>query len=297
MPLSQKDYRFRANQLLALDFQDATPRIIGFLEWLESHEEASEILSELRNRDVQQLLDKAGYQNPPQAKTPEDVAAIGLRIIDSAIKQNTEIFQIGYAIGVRAYSSKIQDTSDEILHRYIRPLLQYLEMRLFEHAAAPPRAGNSPDGLNTQDVFVVHGHDEASKQALARFLEHLGLRPIILHEQSNRGRTIIEKFEAHAEVQFAVIILSPDDVGRLTTEPDGELAFRARQNVVFEMGYFIGRIGRHRVLPLKVGPVELPSDYAGVVYTDMDLPGAWKATLVRELKSAGFDVDANKAFS
>jgi predicted nucleotide-binding protein len=63
------------------------------------------------------------------------------------------------------------------------------------------------------------------------------------------------------------------------------------------MGYFIGRIGRHRVLPLKVGPVELPSDYAGVVYTDMDSPGAWKATLVRELKTAGFPVDANKAFN
>ena len=297
MAISQKDYRYRANQLLSLDFQDATPRIVGFLEWLESEPDATEILRELRERDVQPLLDNAGYQNPPKAKTPEDVAAIGLAIIDSAIRRKTEIFQIGYSIGVRAYSSKIQDTSDEILQRYIRPFLQYIEMRLFEREAPQGPVTTTTATVNTRDVFVVHGHDEASKQALARFLELLELRPIILHEQSNRGRTIIEKFEDHAEVQFAVVILSADDVGRLATEPDDQLAFRARQNVVFEMGYFIGRIGRHRVLPLKVGPVELPSDYAGVVYTDMDSPGAWKATLVRELKTAGFPVDANKAFN
>jgi predicted nucleotide-binding protein len=293
--ISLKDYRYRANQLLSLDFQDATPRIAGFIEWLDSSPEPAAVLNELRQRNVQSLLDNASYQNPPKAKTPEDVAAIGLAIIDSAVKRNTEIFQIGYSIGVRAYSSKIQDTSDEILQRYIRPLLQYVEMRLFEHD--PPQAKPaSAETVNTREVFVVHGHDEASKQSLARFLEHLGLGPIILHEQSNRGRTIIEKFEDHAEVQFAVVILSADDVGRLATDADAELAFRARQNVVFEMGYFIGRIGRHRVLPLKVGPVELPSDYAGVAYTEMDPPGAWKATLVRELKAAGFPVDANKAF-
>ena len=151
--------------------------------------------------------------------------------------------------------------------------------------------------MNTKDVFVVHGHDEASKQTLARFLERIELQPIILHEQTNRGRTIIEKFEDYAEVQFAIVILSPDDHGKLATELDAAGTFRARQNVVFEMGYFIGRIGRHRVFPLKVGSLDIPSDYAGVAYTDMDPAGAWKSRLVRELKDAGFDVDANKAFA
>ena len=146
------------------------------------------------------------------------------------------------------------------------------------------------------DVFVVHGHDEATKQTVARFLERLGLNPIILHEQSNRGRTIIEKFEDHAEVQFAVVILTPDDLGRPATEPEAALKFRARQNVIFEMGYFIGRIGRERVFPLKLGNVDIRSDYSGVAYTEMDARGGWKGELVRELKGAGFTVDANRAF-
>jgi predicted nucleotide-binding protein len=271
---------------------------MGFVEWLETDSRAAAVLQELRSRDVQPLLDAAGHQNPPKPKTPEDVAAIALAIIDSAVKQKTEIFQIGFAIGVRSTSSRIQDTSDEILRRYIRPLMRYLEVRLFEqNVDRSPDNRQPPKEMNTTDVFVVHGRDEAPKQTVARFLEHLGLRPIILHEQSNRGRTIIEKFEDHAEVQFAVVILTPDDVGRLAAEKDETLSFRARQNVVFEMGYFIGRIQRHRVFPLKVGSVEIPSDYAGVVYTEMDAAGGWKAQLVRELKAAGFDVDANRAFS
>jgi predicted nucleotide-binding protein len=212
MAISQKDFRHRASQLLSLDFEDATPRIVGFIEWLESDDQGADVLRKLRGRNVQSLLDKAGHQNPPKAKTPEDIAAVGLAVIDSAIKQNTEIFQIGMAIGVRAYTSKIQDTSDEVIRRYIRPLFQYVEMQLFE-TEEQGRTATASDKLDTQNIFIVHGHDEAPKQTVARFLEQLGLRPIILHEQTNRGRTIIEKFEDHAEVQFAVVILTPDDVG------------------------------------------------------------------------------------
>jgi predicted nucleotide-binding protein len=267
------------------------------LEWLEKDQKAAAILGELRDRDIQPLLDAAGFQRPPKAKTPEDVAAIAVCIIDSAVKRNTEIFQIGYSIGVHASSSHIQDTMEEISRRYIRPLFEYLDVRLFtEEPEAISAKVSGPVTANTMDVFVVHGHDEAPKQTVARFLEHLGLNPIILHEQSNRGRTVIEKFEHHAEVQFAIVLLSPDDVGRLANEDDSALKSRARQNVIFEMGYFIGRIGRSHVFPLKAGNVEIPSDYAGVVYTDMDARGAWKAELVRELKSVGFAIDANKAF-
>ena len=92
------------------------------------------------------------------------------------------------------------------------------------------------------------------------------------------------------------MILTPDDIGRLTTDPETSGRLRARQNVIFEMGYFIGRIRRERVFPLRVGEVDIPSDYAGVVHTEMHSRGAWKGELVRELKSAGFDIDANKAF-
>ena len=144
-------------------------------------------------------------------------------------------------------------------------------------------------------VFVIHGHDEATRQTVARFLEKLELAPIILHEQPNEGRTIIEKVEAYADVRFAVVLLTPDDVGALATNKD-DLNPRARQNVILELGYFIGKLGRERVCALKKGGVETPSDYDGVVYTDLDDAGAWKMELFRELNAAGLDVDAKRAF-
>lgn len=142
-------------------------------------------------------------------------------------------------------------------------------------------------------VFIIHGHDEAVRETVARFLEKLDFQPIILHEQANKGRTIIEKFEEHADVPFAVVLLTPDDVGKLKDEKS-DLKPRARQNVILELGFFLGRLGRERVCPLVKGDVETPSDYDGVVYTKLDGAGAWKMKLVQELKAAGFGVDANR---
>ena len=154
---------------------------------------------------------------------------------------------------------------------------------------------NSTSGrANTNEIFIIHGRDNETKETLARFLEHLNLKPIILHEQSNRGRTIIEKFEQHAQVGFAVALLTPDDVGALQ-EGTRNLKPRARQNVIFEFGYFIGRLGRNRVCALTKGSVEIPSDYDGVVYIPLDDTGGWRMELVKELKGAGIAVDANRA--
>ena len=118
---------------------------------------------------------------------------------------------------------------------------------------------------------------------------------MILHEQPDGGRTIIEKFEEHAEVGFAVALLTPDDVGALKGD-ESNLNPRARQNVIFEFGYFIGKLHRERVCALVKGDVEKPSDYDGVLYIPLDDSGGWKTGLIRELKDAGFEVDANKAF-
>ncbi len=144
----------------------------------------------------------------------------------------------------------------------------------------------------TDDVFIIHGRDDGTKETVARFITTLGLNPIILHEQSNQGRTIIEKFEQHAEVGYAIALLTADDLGSLKGQMK-DLKPRARQNVIFEFGYFMGRLGRNRVCALTKGNVEIPSDYAGVVYIPLDESGAWKMNLVRELKAAGFAVDAN----
>ena len=130
---------------------------------------------------------------------------------------------------------------------------------------------------------------------VARFLKAMDFEPVILHKQANQGGTVIEKFEVHSDVGFAVVLLTPDDVGRSIKEE--ELQPRARQNVLLELGYFIGHLGRKKVCALRRGDLELPSDYVGVVWEKMDDGGGWKLALARELKAAGHEVDLNKAFS
>lgn len=145
--------------------------------------------------------------------------------------------------------------------------------------------------VNNKDIFIVHGHNEEVKLNVARVLEKLKLNPIILNEQSNEGLTIIEKFEKYSNVSFAIILLTYDDFGnskKLDTKNK-----RARQNVILELGYFTAKLGRKNVLPLFEDDVELPSDISGVLYTKIDESENWKFRLVKELKTAGFNVDAN----
>jgi predicted nucleotide-binding protein len=148
--------------------------------------------------------------------------------------------------------------------------------------------------LSSRRVFIVHGHDDAAKLAVARFLEAIDIEPIILHEQANSGTTIIEKFEKHADVAFAVILMTPDDVGG---KDEHSLKPRARQNVVAELGYFIGRLGRKGVAALVKGEVDIPSDFSGVAYTTLDDHGAWKTKLAKEMRAAGLKVDADKVLN
>lgn len=142
-----------------------------------------------------------------------------------------------------------------------------------------------------RSVFVVHGHDEETKEKVARFLEKLGLEPIILHEQASKGKTIVEKLENYTTVAYAVVLMTPDDVGGTSKE---DLHPRARQNVVFEWGYLIGYLGRDKVCLLYDEQVELPSDMHGIVYEPLDKRDGWRLRLAKEMKSAGLDVDLNK---
>lgn len=143
----------------------------------------------------------------------------------------------------------------------------------------------------SRKVFIVHGHDDGAREMVARFLEKIGLEAVILHEQANQGRTVIEKVVAHGDVGFAVVLLTPDDEGSVK---GGTLEPRPRQNVLLELGYFIGRLGRDKVCALKRGILEIPSDFAGVVWEQMDAGGGWKQSLARELQAAGHEIDWNK---
>ncbi len=189
---------------------------------------------------------------------------------------------------------RIRDFHDDLATKLRR--LTSLKEQLVLYGEAPRTAASRPSAEQAvgTGVFVVHGHHEALKQQVARTVERLtGRGPLILHEQPDGGRTIIEKFESYAdEVGFAVVLLTADDRGGPASS--GDLRPRARQNVVFELGYFIGRLGRSRVTVLYDSGVELPSDMSGVLYTPVDEAGAWQLKLAREMKAASLPVDLNR---
>lgn len=147
-------------------------------------------------------------------------------------------------------------------------------------------------------VFIVHGHDGEMKQAVARTLEQLGLEHVILHEQPDRGKTVIEKFLSYAQVSsFAIVLLSPDDLAYDAKMTADKAKYRARQNVILELGFFLGKLGRERVVVLfrHNSEFELPSDFAGVLYKSFDSDtGSWRLELVNELKECGYEVDTNR---
>ena len=145
--------------------------------------------------------------------------------------------------------------------------------------------------LSFDKVFIVHGHDGELKQSVARIIEKQGIEAIILSEQANKGRTIIEKFEDYSDVGGAICLFTADDYGR--AKKDITDSTRARQNVVLETGYFMGKLGRDHVVLLADKAIEMPSDLSGVVYTDTS---KWEIDLLKELKAMGYTVDFNKLF-
>ena len=159
-------------------------------------------------------------------------------------------------------------------------------------ALASDKTVITPEKNDSNKIFIVHGHDEEMKEKVARLLSKLHLEPIILHEMPDNGKTIIEKIECYAnEVNFAVILFTPDDEGQ--KRGTDQLKTRGRQNVVLEYGYFIGKYGRDRVVVLYKDVEELPSDIDGLLYTMVDKGESWKFALGRNLKAAGYDIDLN----
>jgi predicted nucleotide-binding protein len=177
----------------------------------------------------------------------------------------------------------------------LRQAIRGLEEEIADRANLAPGPIDAAPAIispaHNRKVFVVHGREEGPREGIARFLERLGFQPIILHEQANQGRTVIEKVEDHSDVGFAVIILTPDDMGNLKGE---EPQPRARQNVLLELGYFIGKLTRKRVCTLKVGELEIHSDWRDVVDEPYDAGGGWRQTLARELEAAEYEIDWNR---
>lgn len=137
----------------------------------------------------------------------------------------------------------------------------------------------------------MHGHDEALKQEVARLIEKQNIEAIILSEKANKGKTIIEKLEENSDVGCAICLFTPDDTGKANKETDYKA--RARQNVVLEAGFFMGKLGREHVVYIAKDGLEMPSDLQGVVYTNAT---NWQVNLLKELKEMGYKVDFNKLF-
>lgn len=221
-----------------------------------------------------------------------------LRRLFTTAKLAEEYTWWGGIASVPLYPSSPQEQLEE-LQEDISVSLRRLEsikgrLELIPLASGVHQAPRVATRSHSNRVFIVHGHDDAARETVARFLERLGIEAIILHEQATGGRTIIEKLEFYSGVDFAVILLTPDDVGAKSSERD-HLQARARQNVILELGFFVGKLGRAFVCALYRGPLELPTDYLGVGYVPLDDRGGWRLQLAKELKSAGFSIDMNLA--
>lgn len=220
---------------------------------------------------------------------PEDqIETLGLTLILLDKLAQDSDYAINFAHNYYYSGNKVIAGIHAMTRQLIIPFVRDYKAYVMTNGDVEPKIVAS----KSNNVFIVHGHDGEARESVARFIGNIGLTPIILHEQANMGRTVIEKVEAHSEVGFAVVLLTPDDEGRV--KGANELESRARQNVLLELGYFIGRLGRENVCALKRGALEIPSDFAGVVWETMDTGGGWKQALGRELNAAGYEIDWNK---
>jgi predicted nucleotide-binding protein len=200
----------------------------------------------------------------------------------------------GFLGGSDTPQEKYRNLREDIENKIdaLEKLVEKVDLLKSELPEQPVKEQSAFSISDNNAVFVVHGHNMEIQQSVARVLEKLELIPVILGEQPNQGKTIIEKFEKYSNVGFAIILMTDDDEGKSKSEID--MKNRARQNVILELGYFFGKLGRGRVLPLYSDGVELPSDIHGLLFTPLDKAGNWKFAIVQELKAAGYSVDANK---
>ena len=221
------------------------------------------------------------FEDKPQHVTDFNNISFSLSVL-SGYATDSE-FQEAYVDGLESAASVLESMIDEIN--------EYWDDEDQTPTSSEIRNNSQ---ITTNKIFIVHGRDEGAKNMVARFLEKLALQPVILAEDPAKGRTIIEKFEHHAQVGYAIVLLTPDDTGSLQGD-ENDLKPRARQNVIFELGFFIGHLGRKHVCALTKGDVEIPSDYAGIEYIPFNDADGWKMGLIRELRSGGFKIDANRA--
>ncbi len=266
---------------------------------------------------LQALPTLFAYEFPREARyrTDDDVKARVGRLLEVRHRGRTLDFKFELSTKSSVLSSKkmadlaweldidINGNESHRTHWSIKPgdlpsIFQKAKLKMDKRFAVgqgqpPVRATAEATGNPKPKVFVVHGRNDATKHEVGRWLARIGLEEVILHEQPNLGRTIINKFaDVAGDASYAVVLMTPDDVGG---SKDGSHSPRARQNVIFELGYFIGRLGPEKVAALVVGDaLERPSDFDGVIYIPFDPAGGWKLSLVKEFRALGIPFDTNQ---
>ena len=230
-----------------------------------------EKLSEIELEDVEEAEHLRYRAGRLASRLFGDDSPLAVEIRSVTFVDDGSILGYAFRAGMAKLRRALEIMKDENALNVVAPMLP-----TFDPVTSQP-APNS--------VFVVHGHDLISRTSLENMLRKNGLQPIILDDRASLGATIIEKFEANSNVRYAVAILSADDIGCAKT--DGHPKPRARQNVLFELGYFFARLGRAKVTALLTEDIEAPSDIHGVVWIKMDAAGLWEQRLLRELDAAG----------
>lgn len=218
-----------------------------------------------------------------------NIRSLKIKSSEKTLDQLVDIAQRGVSPGVFFIYTQIIIVNDE---KYTKDITKEM-IKSVGNIFAPSNINEEIKNIKMNNkIFIVHGRDDSAKNETARFIEKLGLEAIILHEQANSGNTIIEKIEEHTNVGFAVVLYTPCDIGHFAV--DGIPKSRARQNVVFEHGYLIGKLSRSKVCALVKGDIETPNDISGVVYIQFDSNEAWRLSLAKELRKAGYSIDLNK---
>ncbi len=253
-------------------------------------------LSEIRNDIIEPFLKKNEFQFNGYFIKPNTVKRLLIKETKKSVKVYAQYENDNLPSNVIMYISPSSILSyDKYTKDITKDVINSTKEILDSHKEQEIMKDNKKD-IDKTKVFLVHGHDDLAKVKVARFIEQMGLKAIILHERANAGKTIIEKIEEHTNVGFAIVLYTPDDVG---SKMDTELTLkpRARQNVIFEHGYLIGKVGRNNVCALLKDDIEKPSDISGILYIAFDESGAWKTEVAREMKNSGYKIDLNRLLS
>jgi len=296
------DFDDNLNMLLNSDYSNFDHNLKRFLGFLRQDKISSSRIATLPHVDFEPWYEDAkktvgGMAGSGTLSWPDDIneeMALRLSLLEYIFSKKEDVvnFCRKFMYAGTHYDESVQKFNEQIIIPFSIDFRKLLKKTPVQETAVAIL--QEPEIADSSKVFVVHGHDNAAKEEVARFLEFLKLTPIILHEQPNKGLTTIEKLEHNSIVGFAVVLLTPDDFGGQHGHAQQP---RARQNVILELGFFIGKLGRPRVVALYKEGVEIPSDFRGVLYIPLDNQKGWKMELAKELKAVGMKVDMNLLFA